>query len=992
MRGAPTRAPGRIAAVTVVVLGLSALVPISPAAAANPAPTIVPSIQDWTGGTGALTLTAASRIIVDPTTADMSAIGTPALLASNQTLRQTADRLHDDLELVTGLDLAIVESATSSAGDVVVELAADAALGDEGYELATTDRIAISAPATDGVFYAGQTLLQMLRLDPGMTDIPQGVIRDWPSFEYRAEHFDVSRRYMSVEDIQDEIRRAAWNKLNVIQLMFNQANAFRLYSPDYAAAAPTDENQRYDEADIAAIEAVASEYHVTVVPEIQNPTKMQPIAGLGGVDRSLSSQCGDPSTIDFTSASVTAWFQALLDEFIPWFDGPYVHLGNDEVPTRLGSCAYLTSQLGSGETIDDLQEEYIADLQTTVEANAKHAMIWVNNTQIQPDTDVLIMNFGSTSVSETMRDLGYDVVDSAYKTGPYDRFYIAPSDFEGKVVPRGDIYAWTPVSHPNNAGQVLAMWGDDLFFSETDYFIDMFDGRRAELAERTWNSAATSATFASFTALVETIGLAPGVSPLASVPETSDAQPIHAYHFGSAYVPTTATHYPGYWKLSLADSVGTLHGNGWIFTPTYPVAGRDGNGLQFGPAASQSLNLGGYRVDGQWSVAVWLKRTANSTNTVLLRDMDHAIKVEQSGTSNQIGISTYGGSNVAFDYAAPLNSWVHLTLTSDVGGTALYADGELVDAVTERIPLPLGGIGGRRSFGGVIDDLLIYAEALEASDVASLYESYATPGDLPDLAEGQPATASSVKNGNPERVASKAVDGDPTTRWGSEYADPQWLRVDLGRLTEIERVRLNWEAAYGLAYEVQVSDDAVNWTTIYSTTSGDGGVDDLTSLAGTGRYLQVMGTQRGTTYGYSLWDLNVYGAPIDLAEGAPATASSVKNANPDRIAAKAVDGDSATRWGSEYADPQWIQVDLGQTTEVTNVRLNWEPAYATAYQLQVSDDAANWTTIYSTTGADGGADVLEGLSGNGRYVRMYGTARGTGYGYSLWDFEVFGHR
>ena len=67
--------------------------------------------------------------------------------------------------------------------------------------------------------------------------------------------------------------------------------------------------------------------------------------------------------------------------------------------------------------------------------------------------------------------------------------------------------------------------------------------------------------------------------------------------------------------------------------------------------------------------------------------------------------------------------------------------------------------------------------------------------------------------------------------------------------------------------------------------------------------------------------------------------------------------------------------------------LNWETAYATAFQIQVSPDNTNWTTIYSTTTGTGGNQTLN-VSGTGRYIRMYGTARATQYGYSLWEFQV----
>ncbi|GAA4501597.1 hypothetical protein GCM10023191_051900 [Actinoallomurus oryzae] len=128
-------------------------------------------------------------------------------------------------------------------------------------------------------------------------------------------------------------------------------------------------------------------------------------------------------------------------------------------------------------------------------------------------------------------------------------------------------------------------------------------------------------------------------------------------------------------------------------------------------------------------------------------------------------------------------------------------------------------------------------------------------------------------------------------------------------------------------------------------------------------------------------------APALLSQGRPAVASSVENAT--TTAAAAVDGDTSTRWSSVASDPQWLQVDLGASATISQVVLNWETAYATAFQVQVSGDANTWTTVYSTTTGTGGTQTLN-VSGSGRYVRMYGTARATQWGYSLWEFQVYG--
>ncbi|TCO53098.1 discoidin domain-containing protein [Actinocrispum wychmicini] len=133
------------------------------------------------------------------------------------------------------------------------------------------------------------------------------------------------------------------------------------------------------------------------------------------------------------------------------------------------------------------------------------------------------------------------------------------------------------------------------------------------------------------------------------------------------------------------------------------------------------------------------------------------------------------------------------------------------------------------------------------------------PGEPVLLSQGQPATASSTESST--YSAAKAFDGDLTkTRWASkEGADPQWVRIDLGGTATVSHVKLTWEAAYGKSYTIQTSPDGSTWTTIYSTTTGNGGTDDLTGLTGTGRYVRMNGTVRGTSYGYSLYEMQVYG-------------------------------------------------------------------------------------------------------------------------------------
>jgi hypothetical protein len=124
------------------------------------------------------------------------------------------------------------------------------------------------------------------------------------------------------------------------------------------------------------------------------------------------------------------------------------------------------------------------------------------------------------------------------------------------------------------------------------------------------------------------------------------------------------------------------------------------------------------------------------------------------------------------------------------------------------------------------------------------------------LSRGRPTATSALENA--DLAAANAVDGNPSTRWGSAWSDPQWISVDLGAVRSITLVRLSWEAAYGRAYQLQTSTDNTNWSTIFTTANGDGGVDEIT-VHGTGRWVRVYGTQRATEWGYSLWELEIFG-------------------------------------------------------------------------------------------------------------------------------------
>jgi hypothetical protein len=149
---------------------------------------------------------------------------------------------------------------------------------------------------------------------------------------------------------------------------------------------------------------------------------------------------------------------------------------------------------------------------------------------------------------------------------------------------------------------------------------------------------------------------------------------------------------------------------------------------------------------------------------------------------------------------------------------------------------------------------------------------------------------------------------------------------------------------------------------------------------------------------YQDWDINLttgawrkFDPARNLALSKPATASSETNPNVAKnvTAPKTYQDYINTRWESTAGDPQWITVDLGAPQEINRVILKWHWNAAKDFKIQTSTDNTAWTDVFTTTqGAAWSVTDEIFRTTTARYVRMYGTQRGTQAGYSLFNFMV----
>ncbi len=132
----------------------------------------------------------------------------------------------------------------------------------------------------------------------------------------------------------------------------------------------------------------------------------------------------------------------------------------------------------------------------------------------------------------------------------------------------------------------------------------------------------------------------------------------------------------------------------------------------------------------------------------------------------------------------------------------------------------------------------------------------------------------------------------------------------------------------------------------------------------------------------------------NIALGRPCYESSHENVG--TVKENATDGDLGTRWGSQHSDGEWLTVDLGQQADIYRVRIHWEAAFASQYELQVSDNNESFRPVATAICSQAGwvtTDLADGqlrTDARGRYLRVVGLQRATPYGISLHELCVYG--
>ena len=482
-------------------------------AAVNPKPFVIPELKQWTGKDGNFIPGKDARIVCT---------------SQNPELLRIAKMFADDYRQMFGQTLSVVQGKAAS-GDFVLALSTDKKLGEEGYAIKITDRVAASAPTTTGLYWSTRTLLQLAEQNQERS-LPQGVIRDYPDYPLRGFMIDCGRKFIPMSYLQELVKIMAYYKMNTLQVHLNDNGfkqyfehnwdktyaAFRLESDTYPGLAARDGS--YSKKEFIDFQKQAASNFVEIIPEIDVPahslalTHYKPEIGSKeyGMDHL---DLFKPETYEF----VDTLFKEYLEGDNPVFVGKRVHIGTDE---------YSNAKKDVIEKFRAFTDHYIR----FVEGFGKQAVVWGALSHAKGDTPVksenVIMNawYNGYADPATMIKDGYKLICI-----PDGMVYIVPvAEYYQDYLNEPYLYKeWTPAhigksvfeeKHPSILGGMFAIWNDHAGngISVKDIHHRIFSPLQT-LSVKMWTGAQTGIPYETFNEKRALLSEAPGVNQLARI-------------------------------------------------------------------------------------------------------------------------------------------------------------------------------------------------------------------------------------------------------------------------------------------------------------------------------------------------------------------------------------------------------------------------------------------------------------------------------------------
>jgi hypothetical protein len=240
------------------------------------------------------------------------------------------------------------------------------------------------------------------------------------------------------------------------------------------------------------------------------------------------------------------------------------------------------------------------------------------------------------------------------------------------------------------------------------------------------------------------------------------------------------------------------------------------------------------------------------------------------------------------------------------------------------------------------------------------------------------ATASS---GEAATGAQKAIDGDMQTRWSSDFTDDAWWQIAFAQPERLAGLQIIWEQAYGEHYAIQVSDDGTRWHTVFEEMSGDGKTDWIFFAPVTTRFLRLQGRQRGTGWGYSIWEIHLF---PDSAWPRVETSSTVAGSQAQHM----LDGSANTSWHSAAQDASQVLITLPFAIDLGGLEITWGPDFATSYAVELATADGQWQRVAHVAQGNGAQDFVYFPARRTTRLKLLLEQSNSGQGYGIAEIRL----
>ena len=489
--------------------------------ATNLKPFVVPELTQWQGGEGQMQ--PSGQIVV----------ASPAL-------RSMAQTFCHDYTLLTGRQMSIVTGNKAKAGDIVLRLKKDKALGSEGYRMAIGTTCDITAATPKALYWGLQTVLQLSEQQPSL---PCGSTVDKPQYAIRGFMLDVGRKFVPMPYIKKLARIMAYYKMNTLQLHLNDngfkqyfdddwmqtPSAFRLECDTYPGLAAKDGH--YTKAEFRTLVKEAAAQFVDIIPEIDSPGH---VLAFTQYKPSLASEKYGMDHFDIFNPEVYTFMDNLFKEYLsgkdPVFAGKYVHIGTDE---------YSNATQELKEKFRAYTDRYLA----LIESYGKSPMVWGALSHADGTTPVrqkgVTMGLWSNDMADPveMKRQGWKMISMT----DWQTYIVPIADYYHDYLPLDNLYnTWTPrvfrnvtleENDPCIVGGMFALWND--IYGNGITVADMHDRIFPVLqviADKTWTAALTTLPFDLFEQKKGLLSEAPGVNEMGRTKAPMSLNEVKAGH------------------------------------------------------------------------------------------------------------------------------------------------------------------------------------------------------------------------------------------------------------------------------------------------------------------------------------------------------------------------------------------------------------------------------------------------------------------------------